>query len=328
VTIKTHRERLEACLAGEKADRIPVALWRHFPVDDQTPEGLAAAAINFQHTFDFDLVKYTPASSFCLKDWGSQDTWRGSSEGTRDYTVQVVQRPEDWGRLEVLDPEQGYLGAQLVSLRRLVRELGLEVPILQTVFNPLSQAKNLVGTEGLIAHIRQYPDAVRVGLKTIAETTRRFTAAAVKTGIAGVFFAVQHAQYGLLAESEYQLFGRTYDLDVLQPAQECWLNMLHLHGENVMFDQFVDYPVQVLNWHDRETSPSLKAAQQRYSGVLCGGLRRLETMVLGTPEDVIAEAQDAMEQTGGIRFILGTGCVTPITAPYGNIMAARKVVER
>ena len=62
----THYERLQACLAGEKLDRPPVALWRHFPVDDQAPETLAAATLNYQKTYDFDLVKVTPASSFCL----------------------------------------------------------------------------------------------------------------------------------------------------------------------------------------------------------------------------------------------------------------------
>jgi uroporphyrinogen decarboxylase len=327
VTTITHRQRLETCLAGDKPDRIPVALWRHFPVDDQTPGGLAAAALNFQRTFDFDLVKYTPASSFCLKDWGSQDEWRGASEGTRDYTHEVIHRPEDWARLRVLDPYKGHLGAQLDSLQILVNELGSDVPVIQTIFNPLSQAKNLVGKERLQAHLRQVPDAVIEGLKIITETTRRFLEAAIDTGIAGVFFAVQHAQYGLLSEDEYQAFGRVFDLQVMQLAEKLWLNMLHLHGEDIMFDLFLDYPAHIINWHDRETLPNLKNALDRYSGVVCGGLRRQETMVLGSPEDVISEAQDAVSQTNGLRFILGTGCVTPIIAPYGNIMAARRVVD-
>ena len=328
MTLTNHRQRLETCLAGEKPDRTPVALWRHFPVDDQTSEGLAAATLHFQRTFDFDLVKYTPASSFCLKDWGSQDEWHGDAEGTRDYTVQVIQRPEDWIRLDILDPYKGYLGRQLESLRILVNELGPDVPVIQTVFNPLSQAKNLVGADRLSAHLRKYPNAVLGGLKIITETTRRFTQAAIETGIAGVFFAVQHAQYGLFTEAEYQKFGRIFDLQVLEPAETLWLNMLHLHGEDVMFDQFTDYPVQIINWHDRETTPDLKTAKARFSGVVCGGLRRQETIVLGTSQDVVVEAQDAIDQTDGLRFILGTGCVTPTIAPYGNIMAARKVVER
>lgn len=323
----THRQRLETCLAGETPDRLPVALWRHFPVDDQSPQGLAAAALNFQRNFDWDLVKYTPASSFCLKDWGSQDEWRGSPEGTRDYTREVIQHPEDWGRLQVLDPHKGYLGAQLESMKIMARELGPEVPLVQTIFNPLSQAKNLVGKDRLLAHIQQYPQAVLDGLKIIAETTQRFTEEALETGISGVFFAVQHAQYGLLTEAEYLRFGKKFDLQVLEPAQSLWLNMLHLHGEEVMFDQFLDYPVQVINWHDRETPPSLQEAQHKFAGVVCGGLRRMETVVLGTPEEVTLEARNAIEQTGGRRFILGTGCVTPIVAPYGNLMAVRKMVE-
>ena len=59
----SHRQRLETCLSGDTPDRTPVALWRHFQVDDFTPVGLARATLAFQYSFDFDLVKVTPASS-------------------------------------------------------------------------------------------------------------------------------------------------------------------------------------------------------------------------------------------------------------------------
>ena len=326
----THRQRLEICLSGEKPDRPPVALWRHFPVDDQTPEGLAAATLSFQNLYDFDFVKVTPASSFCIKDWGSHDEWRGATEGTRAYTQRVIQQPEDWTRLQVLDPARGSLGDQLKCLRLLETELSPNTPIIQTIFSPMAQAKNLVGGEKLLVHLRRHPDAVHEGLKIIAETTQRFVEAALKTGIAGVFYAIQHAQYGLLSEGEFAEFCKPYEMQVLnvvQAAPEAWFNMLHLHGQDVMFDQVVDFPVQVINWHDRETEPSLAEALARFPGVLCGGLRRNETMVLGTPESVMLEAADAIQSTGGQRFILGTGCVTPTIAPHGNILAARQSVD-
>ncbi|MGE5220957.1 MAG: uroporphyrinogen decarboxylase, partial [Omnitrophica WOR_2 bacterium] len=60
---------------------------------------------------------------------------------------------------------------------------------------------------------------------------------------------------------------------------------------------------------------------------VCGGLSRIRSMVLGTPEQVTAEARSAIEATRGQRFILGTGCVMPIVAPHGNILAARNSVE-
>ena len=328
MSLLTHRQRLEACLSDHTLDRVPVALWRHFPVDDQTPEGLARSVVTYQQAFDFDLVKVTPASSFCLKDWGVDDEWRGATEGTRDYTRRVIQRPEDWGKISLLDPTAGHLGAQLHCLQLILRELGPDTPVLQTIFSPLSQAKNLVGGEMLLVHMRRYPDAVHAGLKIITESTRRFIQAAAQMGIAGIFYAVQHAQFGLLSTQEYRTFGRAYDSPALEPAHDLWLNMLHLHGNQVMFDEFVDYPIHVINWHDRDTWPTLNEAQQLTHKVLCGGLRREKTMVLGTPEQVKAEAQDAIRSTNKRRFILGTGCVVPITAPQGNLLAARQSVEQ
>lgn len=323
----SHRLRLETCLAKVKPDRVPVALWRHFPVDDQTPAGLARATLFFQRTYDFDLVKVTPASSFCLKDWGVQDEWRGATEGTRDYTRHIIQEPEDWERLAPLDPYKGYLGEQIRCLQLITQELSPETPVLQTIFNPLAQAKNLAGKNTLPVHLRCYPEAVHRGLKTIAESTLRFIEAAGKTGIAGLFYAVQHAQYGLLTVDEYNTFGKTYDLMVLEPARQMWLNMLHLHGEGIMFDPFSDYPIQVINWHDQDTWPSLSEGLTRFPGCVCGGLGRIQPMVLGTPDQVHTQAQAAIEETNGQRLILGTGCVVPITAPHGNFSAARQSVE-
>jgi uroporphyrinogen decarboxylase len=323
----SHRQRIEACLSNNPIDRVPVSLWRHFPVDDQYPERFAEAIVSFQKTFDFDLVKVTPASSYCLKDWGVDDVWRGSIEGTREYSHHVINHPDDWYKISVLDPYQGFLGNQLRSLKIVINKLGSDSPIIQTVFSPLSQAKNLVGGTNLLIHLRRFPEALHAGLCTIAKTTRLFINALQDVGIDGIFFAVQHAQHGILSVEEYNTFGRAYDLQVLDPARKMRLNMLHLHGMEIMYNQLIDYPVNIINWHDRDTCPSLQDGLSLFPGVVCGGLQRQRTLVLGTPDDVKAEAREAIRATQGQRFILGTGCVVPIIAPYGNIMAARQCAE-
>lgn len=328
--METKRQRLEKAVSGGKPERAPVALWRHFPVDDQNPADLAAATLEFQERFDFDFIKVTPASSFCLKDWGVQDEWRGATEGTRQYTRRVIQSPQDWERLPVLDPYRGHLGAQLQCLEYLQRALHQSAdppPYLQTIFSPLAQAKNLAGGEALLLHLRAYPEALRRGVQTITESTIRFVEACRSRGIGGVFYAVQHASYTLLSPAEYAAFGKPYDLQILQAAQGLELNLLHLHGEAIFFDLFCDYPVQAINWHDRETPPSLAQGKEKFAGAVCGGLRREHTLVLGAPESVRQEAQEALQATGGERFILGAGCVTPITAPRANLLAARRAVE-
>ena len=320
-------ERLHATLVGEPMDRVAVALWRHFPVDDQRPEDLAAATLEFQQLYDFDLVKVTPASSFCLKDWGAEDEWRGNPEGTRDYTRRVVTGPEGWARLKPLDPEAGRLGAQLQALGLIRDGLGGRTPFIQTVFSPLSQARNLVGAENLPVHLRQHPGELKAALGVITGTTLRFVEAAKRQGIDGIFYAAQLATTRIFSEAEYREFGEPYDRQILQAAGGLWLNLAHLHGSDVMFDLIASYETAVINWHDQETPPTLAQGLQRFKGAVCGGLRQWETMVRGTPEQVRAEAQAAIAQTGGRRLILGTGCVTPTTAPRANLRAARSVVE-
>lgn len=322
----THKERIQACIQNEKPDRPPVALWRHFPVDDQSPGTLAEATLHFQRTYDFDLVKVTPASSFCLKDWGVDDQWLGHTEGTRQYTKRAINEPMDWENLPVLDPTAPHLAGQLDCLRTIRKGLSPDTPLLQTVFSPLAQAKNLAGNETLIAHLRLYPEAVMKGLAAIAGTTRRFVEACLDTGIDGVFYAIQHAQAGLLTLDEYETFGLPNDLKVLEPSQALWCNLLHLHGRDVYFSLVDSFNFHIVNWHDRETHPSLVEAQKRFSGVVCGGMRQ-DSLVYGDQAEVREEAADAIQQTNGKRFMLGTGCVVPVIASHGNIMAARKSVE-
>jgi len=322
----THRERMQACLRGEILDRPPVALWRHFPVDDQNPETLADAHLAFQNLYDFDVLKVTPASSYSVKDWGVEDLWEGDSEGTRRYSKYVISRPSDWQQLRELEPDVPHLAAHLDCLRRIRRGLGPDTPLLLTVFNALSQAKHLAGNAMLLAHLRESPAALEEGLRTITASTRRFVQAAADAGIDGIFLAVQHAQPDILAPDEFLRWSRPSDLALLDSAKDLWCNMLHLHGESVNFDATADYPVQVMNWHDRETPPTLSEARGRFRGVLCGGLAR-QTLTLGTPDKIRIEAREAMTQVQGRRFVLSTGCVIPVISPHGNIMAARHGVD-
>jgi uroporphyrinogen decarboxylase len=324
-----HRERMKVCLSGEQPDRPPVALWRHFPVDDQKADTLAAAHLNFQNTYDFDFLKVTPSSGYFLYDWGLESTWQGHPHGTREYTNRVIHNPEDWAALKPLDPHKGHLREQLVALTKITETLGPETPVIHTVFSPLSQAKKLIGDELLLRHLREHPDVFHRGLEIIAECTKDFINSVIhETGAAGIFYAVQHAQTSMLTQDEYLEFGRSYDLPLLQAATDGWLNLLHLHGEEIYFDLFIDYPVQIINWHDLETKPDLQTGLENFPGAVCGGMRQEATINLGTAAQVEREAMTAIKATGGKRFILGTGCVAPTTTPHGNLVTARKIVER
>lgn len=321
----THRERIQACLNGEQTDRTPIALWRHFPEEDQNPATLAAATIQFQQMYDFDIVKVTPASSFMVRDWGVEDEWQNNPEGSRTYTRRVIHTPKDWETLKPLSPTAPHAAAQLECLKRVRAGVGHETPVIQTIFSPLSQAKHLAGNDLLLEHIKQYPEAVLSGLETITKTTASFIEAALDTGIDGIFYAIQHAQGSLLELDEYKSIALPFDQQALKPAAELWCNLLHLHGRDVYFSLLRLMNFQIVNWHDRETYPSLAEAQSLFRGATCGGIRQ-ETLYSGNQTQVRQEARNAIEQTHNKRFILGTGCVVYHTSPHENIMAAKESI--
>jgi uroporphyrinogen decarboxylase len=325
------RERLEAVVNGEKPDRPPVALWRHWPGDDQDAAALAAAHLKWQADYDWDLVKVSPASSYCLVDWGAEDRWEGAAEGTRAYGKRLIQQPEDWLKLKALDPTEGMLATQLEALRLVGQGLGSSeaggTPFIATIFSPLAQAKNLAGGQRLISHLRSHPDEVTRGLETITTSVLRYVGAARDTGMSGIFYAIQHARYELLSPVEYQVFGRSFDEEILSAVSDMWFNMVHIHGEtDIMFDLVADYPVHCVNWHDRDTGLSLGEGLGMFSGAVSGGVSRW-SLLKESPEQALAEAEEALRETGSQRLLLGVGCVIMTNTPTRNISALRAFVE-
>jgi len=320
------RKRLEAAISGEQPDRLPVALWRHWPGDDQDAHALAAAHLKWQEDWDWDFLKIGPASSYSVVDWGVKDRWVGQIEGTREYTHRPVVNPMDWEKLEPLDPTKGMLSKQIEALWLINSALGEEVPIVATIFSPLSQAKHLAGDDRMLSHLRANPLLFQNALEVLTESTIRFVEAAKATGISGIYYAVQHARYPILTREEFLKHGLHYDLQVLAAAADLWLNVVHIHSTDIMFDLIKDYSATVVNWHDRETGWRLADGLEWIEGAASGGVDRW-SMHRESPEAMLEEAKDAVAQTNGRRLILGTGCVAMVTTPLRNIRALRQFVE-
>ena len=322
------RERLEMTIAGEPTDRIPVALWRHWPGDDQRAADLARSTVEFQNLYDWDFVKVTPSSSFCVTDYGVQDQWEGSLTGTRVYTKRVIERSLDWTGIRALDPMRGALGRQQDALRLICDEFGEDVPVIQTIYSPLAQAEYIAGKDTLIRHMRTQPDRVHSGLSILTDSTLRFIEALKRLPLAGIFLAIQHANYAALSEDEYRIFGLPYDRKILEILpSKWWLNVTHLHGDLPMFKFAPEFKAQVINWHDQKSEPTLAQGKMLFEGAVCGGLAQWDHVHQGTPNAIREAARAAIHDTNGRRFILSTGCVSPVTSPLSNLRAVREAVE-
>lgn len=215
----TKRERLAAAIAGNEVDRVPVALWRHFPGDDCSTEELACSAAAFQQQHDWDFIKLTPSSHYSVADWGTEVAYRGSLHGTSDYITYPVVSVEDWGRLQPLDPNTGSLGQQQVCVAQLRDLVGPDVPIIETIFSPMDQARHLIGEGREMIHVRRHPAQVRAALEMIAATTAAFVKAIIAAGADGIFYATQYARATHMSQEEYREVCRPLDLLILEAAQ-------------------------------------------------------------------------------------------------------------
>jgi uroporphyrinogen decarboxylase len=298
-------DRIRATLEGRRPDRPAYSYWTHFPAIDLDPSAIAAATIEFARALDLDFVKAMPNGLYCVEDWGVVPDFSAIAGGGAAKVLRAaVERPEDWRRIRRLDPKAGALGRELDHLRRLVAALGRDVPVIATTFSPLTIAKKL-GENVLHEHVEAHPQTVLDALSEIAATVAAFSEAAIELGCAGVFFAVQDATSALGA-ARYRRFGAPFDALALAGASAGWFNVLHMHGDDVLFDLLAAYPVAALNWHVGETEPSI--AGYRAGGgdkAVVGGLRRMAI----TRADRAALAADLNAALAARGVIVAPGCV-------------------
>jgi uroporphyrinogen decarboxylase len=323
-----HWQRVEAAIAGDAVDRPPVTLWRHFPEDDQHPDKLARHMIEWQRRWDFDLVKFMPSGTYGVEDWGAVSAYGGQPNGARSVVQPAVTRTDDWLALVDLDVRAGSYRRQNEALALTAQALQGSVPILQTVFSPLTTARKL-STERLFADLRRHPDVLERALRVITDVTVRFAQDALDAGAHGMFFASQLSTHRLLTDAEYERFGKAYDLQVFAAvAGKTRCNMLHVHGDDIMFDLLASYPADMLNWHDRRAEPNLRAGVAGFRRAVVGGLDEHGTLLAPDLEAVRHEVRDAIEQTNGRRLLLGPGCVVPIGVRDDAIAAVLQVVRQ
>jgi uroporphyrinogen decarboxylase len=307
----TRIERVKAALAGSEVDRPPYGFWTHLPGIDLDPERLASESAAFARRYDMDFLKSMPNGLYCVEDWGCVCDYGDIERGGVARVVKAaVNSQSDWYGLGKLDVSRGAYGRELGHLTRLVESVGPDIPVLATAFSPLTIAAKL--SNGLSReHLQQDPRAVRHGLEIITEVTSAFVRAALDSGCAGVFFAMQEATRSAFSEADYRLFGEPHDRLVLLEAATAggWFNLVHMHGEDILFDVVKDYDVAALNWHIGETPPTI--AEYRDGGgtkPVVGGLQRGHITRRDRP-GIENDIASATAETRGRGLLIAPACV-------------------
>jgi uroporphyrinogen decarboxylase len=325
------RERIRATLKGETTDRPPVSFWRHFYEKEDSAANFAEAMLDFQGRFDWDFMKVNPRATYYGEGWGLKVRFRGDLGLKPERIDFPIKASPDWGTIKALSPEAGALGEQLEALVRIRQGLGPEVPIVQTIFTPLSIAGDLVdSSDQLLRDLKENKEIVHHALGAIAATFALYARACLQAGADGIFLATtEWASRDLLTYGQYLEFGLPYDLQVLNGAAEGKFNILHVCGRNNMLKGLLDYPVHAFNWTATDpTNPSLGEILRLSRKAVIGGIDEEGTLRHGSWEDLKQEMEKAKEQSNGKGWMLGPGCATPVDVPEAHLRMVREEVER
>jgi uroporphyrinogen decarboxylase len=330
----THRERIEALLNGEKPDRMPVSFWRHFYESESTAEQLADAMVGFQKKFDWDLMKINSRASYYVEDWGGEYEYTGIEHDHPTRLDYALKSPADWQKIVRLDPRQARVLSEHIKAVGLIKKRSPEtLPIVMTIFNPLSVAGDLVDNDAfMVDQIRSNPEALHEALENITGTYIDLAKEYIRAGADGIFYATtEWASTDLITEDEYLKFGHKYDMIFLEEIVPLTkFNVMHVCAGNNMLALFADYPIKIVSWDMTDpTNPDAeRGAEILRDKVLMGGVDKDNLLQTGTKAELEAMVEKYHRFAGKHPFILGPNCSVPSVTPDENLAVIKSKIEQ
>ncbi|HVH64091.1 MAG TPA: uroporphyrinogen decarboxylase family protein [Candidatus Dormibacteraeota bacterium] len=318
------RDRVEAALRMSVADRPPVGAWGHTYREEWSPEALAAVTIERARQFGWDFVKFQPRASCFAEAFGSEYKPAGHKLRAPVLVRAAVPDLDAWRSVHLVN--QRALDDQVESIGIVARELGPEVPVIQTVFSPITVGGYLVGKSQsrVVRELRRHPDVVLPALRRIADALIDFSRKSVESGAAGIFYAISgYAGKDVMPEAVYREVVLPLDRQVLDALPKAaWFNVLHLCGSKLNFALARELPLQAVSWSiHNQGNPSLAEGREIAGRAVMGGLSQRATLVFGPPAKIEDEARHAIDATGGRGLLLAPGCSVPPRVRDVNLTA-------
>jgi len=329
------RERVAAALSGGKVDRPPVSAWRHFIPQERVERDFVEASVAFARTNDWDWLKSNPRATYYAEIFGNAYDY-DSYTGVMPRRVSgPIATGADLSRIRTAPASHPVIEEQLRVVAAIRKELP-DVPVIQTVFSPLSVLNFLASTTdpgsdyaALHGLLRDHAAAARDALSAITETLRSYAARVIEAGADGIFFAiVRLARDGALSREEYERFEKPFDIEALGGARRGVFNVLHVCGPSAFFDAAEDYPVHAVNWAaGAGGNPTVPEARGFLDKAVMGGIDEGLFSGSGSPEKVSRQAAAVIRDTPPGRFLLSPGCAVDPSPDAASLAALRASVD-
>ena len=158
----SRRERMAAAMAGRPVDRPPVAVWLHFASEHLTGEESAELHLRYMRRYDWDLCKVMNDYRYPLP-----------------AGVTVLASVDEMRRFEPASLAEPAYAEQLKCLRRLRQVLGPDVPLFETLFDPVQQVLRRVG-QSRAPFLYAHPEPALAMLDAVTRTLEAYVAASAR----------------------------------------------------------------------------------------------------------------------------------------------------
>lgn len=325
----TARERFAAVLAGEVPDRPLVTAWGHNRADEYPGGPLAAWTAETARRWDWDWIKVNPRATYYGEIWGN--TYRRGDYEQRDIPRQLsvaVDTVADLDRIGVATGSD--VLEEQVRLIGDVHALAPDVPVVQTLFSPLSALIQLAGLSyypgkpvfGAGGHLTlealftEDPAATHRALRNITDTFVGYVESLRAAGADGIFYALTGTAHRDVASPErFAEFSAPYDHEVLEAAAGM-ARILHTCGPDSAPDRFVGWGMPV-SWDQYEAgNPSLDDLD---AAVVVGGV---DHRSFTDPDAVAAQARAAAAVAERRPTLITPTCSVLSTAVTDAALAA------
>jgi uroporphyrinogen decarboxylase len=216
------------------------------------------------------------------------------------------------------------------------------IPFIYTIASPMTQALHGISDfKTVYRHMREDPDALKKGLRTITDTCKEFVREAMAEGADGIFLGIagKGDYWSMMNRNELEEWTLKNDKEILETV-DLPISMLHIcntadenpqkNGGLMLDGWFKKYPVKCINWWDKAFVPAVKG-KEVYGDTFCiaTGLPAKDVFLHSKPEDIMGEAHDAIRSAGkGGGFFLTGGCTISVDVPKANYNAVGRAAEK
>ena len=298
------RERVLNAMDKKPVDHVPVGFWYHFDGEETSGEPCVQAHLRYVRDVDTDLLKV-----MC--------------DGYFSYPIpEEIETAEDWKKLKPLGADHPFIREQVERARRIVQEIGQEMPVFYNVFAPFSSIRFGTDESRVMRDLRENRLAVMHALDVIAQDNALLSELLItEAGCDGIYYCVQGGEFGRFTEEEYRETIRPSDLYVLEHANRfSQYNIMHCCGWAGARNQmglWKDYPVKCVNWAVYVEDLPLEEGRYFFGDKAClGGFQSLHRegqnhagiLHNGTQQEIMDFTRQIILSFGKRGLLLGADC--------------------